>query len=82
VLRKSKLPKNAVVERRKYRLDKSGEKRDITLKAIRKLRSQKSIIRKITGKKKKPKKKAKKKPIKKKKTTKKAKKERKRKTKN
>ena len=48
----SKLPKRAKVEKRKYRIDKAGEKRDISVKGLRKLRSQKSVVKRVTGKKK------------------------------
>jgi hypothetical protein len=48
---KSKLPRKTVVEKRKYRLDKPGETRGISVKGLRKLRSQKNILNLIKGKK-------------------------------
>ena len=45
---KSKLPYKTIVEKRKYRIDTRGEKRNITLKGLAKLRSSKSIIKRLT----------------------------------
>ena len=47
---KSKLPKGTRVERRKYRIDTTGEKQGISSKGIRRLRSQKRIIAKLSPK--------------------------------
>jgi hypothetical protein len=46
--RNSKLPANARVEKRKYRLDTRGEKRNIKPKNIKRLKSQKKIRRLLT----------------------------------
>ncbi len=83
----SKLPISAKIEKKKYRIDSPGEKAGISTKGLRKLKSQKAILRFIRRKKKKtvkrkvkkkvkrikrkPKPKAKKKPIKRKTKTKK-----------
>ena len=51
----SKLPRVARIEKRKYRIDTVGEKKQISLKGLKKIKSEKSIIKRIL-KKKKPKK--------------------------
>lgn len=44
---KTKLPVSTTVERSKYRLNTKGEKRGISLKGLRKLKSQRSIIARL-----------------------------------
>jgi hypothetical protein len=50
--RTSKLPQQARVEKRKYRLDKVGERRDISIAKLRKLKNAKKVKKYIKGKKK------------------------------
>jgi len=47
---RTKLPQRTVVEKRKFRIDTKGEKAGITIKGLKKLKTQKSIIKAIKSK--------------------------------